>query len=300
MNERKRQVIMKAHQLFIDKGFHATSINDILEYSGISKGTFYNYFSSKNELLMELFKINYTQLEKERNELLIGQDSSDIDVFIKQIEMQIIMNRKNKLISLFEEIISSHDEELEQFFKSGQLRILKWIYNRFIDLFGENKKPYLLDCAIMFTGILNKNLYYYSLAYEESKKVRIQDVIRYSLNRIIQIAKDVEFTNESLFSPNLLEQWLPEMNRDRMDDQQLLYRTILAMKKSLMTQKDKSHFIELLDFIYEELMIKDEPRFFLVTIAVEKLKIEGDIFHSLEVKKLEDLIAKRIEKVKNK
>ncbi|WP_033826452.1 TetR/AcrR family transcriptional regulator [Bacillus andreraoultii] len=298
MNERKKQVILKAHQLFIDKGFHATSINDILEYSGISKGTFYNYFSSKNELLMELFKINYTQLEKKRNELLIGQDPSDINIFIKQIEMQIVMNRKNKLISLFEEIVASHDEELKQFFNSGQLRILKWIYNRFIDLFGDNKKPYLLDCAIMFTGILNKNLNYYSLAYEESSKVRIQDVIRYSLNRIIQIVREVEITNESLFSPHLLEQWLPESSMNRMDDQQLLYRTILAMKKSVMTQKDKTHFIELLDFIYEELVVEDEPRFFLVSIALEKLKEESSTLNLKEIKQLEDIITIRIEKGK--
>lgn len=47
MHERKKQVLRAAHQLFIDKGFHQTSINDIIEYSDISKGTFYNYFSSK-------------------------------------------------------------------------------------------------------------------------------------------------------------------------------------------------------------------------------------------------------------
>ena len=73
-----------AHQLFIDKGFHATSINDIIEYSGISKGTFYNYFSSKNELIIELFKTNYKQLEKDRNDLLIGQDPANFEIFIKQ------------------------------------------------------------------------------------------------------------------------------------------------------------------------------------------------------------------------
>ena len=55
MNDRKQHVINKAHQLFIDKGFQATSIQDILDYSGISKGTFYNYFSSKNELLIAIF-----------------------------------------------------------------------------------------------------------------------------------------------------------------------------------------------------------------------------------------------------
>ena len=46
MNDRKQHVVHMAHQLFINKGVQSTSVQDIFEYSGISKGTFYNYFSS--------------------------------------------------------------------------------------------------------------------------------------------------------------------------------------------------------------------------------------------------------------
>ena len=66
MNDRKQHVIKMAHQLFIERGFQNTSIQDILEYSGISKGTFYNYFSSKNELLIALFKEIFKRIKKER------------------------------------------------------------------------------------------------------------------------------------------------------------------------------------------------------------------------------------------
>ena len=102
MNERKQKVIKKAHQLFIDKGFYNTSINDILDYSSISKGTFYNYFSSKNELLMEIFKTMYKDVEIERNDLLIGKDPTDKEIFIKQMELHIEMNRTYKLNFLFD------------------------------------------------------------------------------------------------------------------------------------------------------------------------------------------------------
>lgn len=44
MNKRKMHVIDTARELFIKHGYHATSIQDILEASGISKGSFYNYF----------------------------------------------------------------------------------------------------------------------------------------------------------------------------------------------------------------------------------------------------------------
>ncbi|WP_246483829.1 TetR/AcrR family transcriptional regulator [Heyndrickxia vini] len=87
MKSRKQHVMTVAHQLFIHKGFQATSIQDILEGSSISKGTFYNYFPSKNELLLAIFADSYNELEKKREKLLIGQNRSDIEIFIKQIEL---------------------------------------------------------------------------------------------------------------------------------------------------------------------------------------------------------------------
>lgn len=55
MNKRKMHVIDTARELFIKHGYHATSIQDILEASGISKGSFYNYFSTKSELFQSVF-----------------------------------------------------------------------------------------------------------------------------------------------------------------------------------------------------------------------------------------------------
>ncbi|WP_052137929.1 TetR/AcrR family transcriptional regulator [Heyndrickxia ginsengihumi] len=60
MNDRKQHVMNIARQLFVNNGFQTTSIQEIIEQSGISKGTFYNYFSSKKNYssvsLMTLMK----------------------------------------------------------------------------------------------------------------------------------------------------------------------------------------------------------------------------------------------------
>ncbi|MGK3113465.1 TetR/AcrR family transcriptional regulator [Candidatus Pantoea formicae] len=40
--------------LFINKGFEATTISEIVRDAGVAKGTFYHYFSSKNEMLAAL------------------------------------------------------------------------------------------------------------------------------------------------------------------------------------------------------------------------------------------------------
>lgn len=43
-----------AQQLFIDKGYDATTVSDIVRDAEVAKGTFYHYFTSKNEILSAL------------------------------------------------------------------------------------------------------------------------------------------------------------------------------------------------------------------------------------------------------
>lgn len=290
MNNRKEQVINKAHQLFIDKGFQATSIQDILDYSGISKGTFYNYFSSKNELLIAIFKNVFNKVEQGRNELLIGQDPSNIEIFVKQIELQLKTNKVNKMISLIEEVYFSNDEYLKQFIKQSYLNSVKWLYVRFIDLFGVNKKPYLLDCAIMFTGILQHNLKYHNFANEFDNNM--EKIVRYCVNRIVKIVEEVSESGEQLLQPELYDKLFGDCKKTDQALQKQLYHIVLTLKKSLCQyeQQDFTKFTELLDFIQEELIDSKNPRKFLIESAVHSLKTGQKVFENKELQKLEQVV----------
>ncbi|MFW0781331.1 TetR/AcrR family transcriptional regulator [Rossellomorea marisflavi] len=286
MKDRKLHVIKMSHQLFIEKGFLATSIQDILNYSGISKGTFYNYFSSKNELLMELFKSIYIKLEKERNDLLIGQSADDLDIFIQQIELQVATNRSNKLLTLFDEVVVLHDEDLKEFFHRGQLRMLRWYYQRFIDLFGEENKTYLLDCTIMFIGILHQNLKYHAFAFEGSD-ANLHSVVQYSVNRIVRVVEEAAESREQLFDYELIDQWMPDFRDQDPDFQKELHHAILSMKQQPLC--DTPRYTELLEFIRDEMLHHPKPRRFLVESAMDTLR-QNDRFSEEALDKLNLLI----------
>lgn len=53
---RKEQVLLAAASLFSNQGFESTSMAQICEEAGVSKGLIYHHFRSKNEILRELFK----------------------------------------------------------------------------------------------------------------------------------------------------------------------------------------------------------------------------------------------------
>lgn len=67
----REKIIDAAWQLFYDKGYEQTSVEDIIRLSGTSKGSFYHYFESKDSLmgsLSYLFDRRYDELESELDE----------------------------------------------------------------------------------------------------------------------------------------------------------------------------------------------------------------------------------------
>jgi len=51
MQETRDRIIASAVELFEKKGYHSTTIQEIGEKAGVSKGAVFHYFSSKNEIL---------------------------------------------------------------------------------------------------------------------------------------------------------------------------------------------------------------------------------------------------------
>ena len=60
----KNKIFAEALELFINKGFSA-SVNEIILKTGIAKGTFYYYFNTKEELIVELYKKLMFEIEAE-------------------------------------------------------------------------------------------------------------------------------------------------------------------------------------------------------------------------------------------
>jgi len=89
----KQQIVSAAWQLFYEKGYNGTTVDDIIALSETSKGSFYYYFSSKDELLNTLADI----LDK-KYEALEERMTSDMDCFEKLLfinyEMHCMMGEK--------------------------------------------------------------------------------------------------------------------------------------------------------------------------------------------------------------
>ena len=88
MNKTKRKIFEASMKLFAEKGYDATSVEEITATVGVAKGTLYYHFSSKEEI--------YNFLLEEGTKLLIN----NIDVKVSKLDNSIDKLRSIVLLQL--------------------------------------------------------------------------------------------------------------------------------------------------------------------------------------------------------
>ncbi|WP_096272534.1 TetR/AcrR family transcriptional regulator [Paucisalibacillus globulus] len=155
MNERKRKVANIALNLFIEKGFQQTSIQEIINSANISKGTFYNYFTSKNDCIAEILENIRYEASQQRVAMQIGKDPKNREVLIEQITIIMKLNKENNLQSLFENILSTNQVELKKLVLQHRVIEMEWLANRLVDVLGEDIQEYATEATVLFFGMLH-------------------------------------------------------------------------------------------------------------------------------------------------
>lgn len=66
-----------AARLFSQRGFHSTSVSDIVDELGVGKGVFYWYFPSKDELFIEILRAAHQELRR-RQRAALGDEPDPV------------------------------------------------------------------------------------------------------------------------------------------------------------------------------------------------------------------------------
>lgn len=68
------RLVEVALQLFAEKGFESTSVQDVVAAAGVTKGAMYHYFHSKDDLLAEIYA-RVLRLQMERLEAFVDSEA---------------------------------------------------------------------------------------------------------------------------------------------------------------------------------------------------------------------------------
>lgn len=81
---RPQELLAAALDLFVERGFAATRLDDVAKAAGVSKGTLYLYFSSKEDLFKAVVRESIVPLIGEA-EGMIGEFSGDSEELFRTV-----------------------------------------------------------------------------------------------------------------------------------------------------------------------------------------------------------------------
>lgn len=180
---KKRDFILeKAKELFIQKGYAGTSMDDLVRYSGVSKGSIYYHFKSKDELFLQL-------IAKDTQEWLVSWQEKEkkyttFSEKLHGIAMHYLEDFHNPLQKVVEEYLFAQPIQTDFFEHAmGTIKAKRRAYE---EIFQEalRSREIEVDCieelTYIFSGLLDGlSTLYYEKSQEELRELYRQAVTHF-------------------------------------------------------------------------------------------------------------------------
>ncbi|MEY9864851.1 AcrR family transcriptional regulator [Peribacillus sp. B2I2] len=197
MNEKHKMIIDKSVELFAEKGYHATSVQEIAEKCGIAKGSFYNYFKSKEELLVSIFKYYYEALTDSLLDLELDASLSSKDKFLRQITVHIehVTGNTNLIKMMMQEQMIHISKELDRFLHYIHEEGMIWFKRKIIELYPGLSADLLPDCTIMLDSLFKG---YIGILIRKKNAFEVELLPNFILNRMDSIIASLQIMDDPL------------------------------------------------------------------------------------------------------
>ncbi|EJX6887506.1 TetR/AcrR family transcriptional regulator [Listeria monocytogenes] len=189
MKEKKQRIIKSAKEVFQKQGYLKTSVQDMVDAAGISKGTFYNYFTSKEELAIVIFKQEYSVLHQ-RLEYTMGLDGTKKDNFTECLKIIIHFYTENGEILNITFSQTMIDDDFNAFLQNVRLKNMEWVKNQLLEVYGKETEPYINDITMLLSGMAA--MYVFASGSKNVDSGLIERAIPYVVRRLEELNVGIE------------------------------------------------------------------------------------------------------------
>ncbi len=125
--EKRRSIALSSRELLLEHGIKNITISKIAECAGVGKGTIYEYFSNKEDIVFEIISVFIAEHEKKLY-ALIDEDISTKDKIRKLLTMLYDSADAEKQLSIYREFLAisltSDVEEMLEFSQACRVRFM--------------------------------------------------------------------------------------------------------------------------------------------------------------------------------
>jgi AcrR family transcriptional regulator len=177
MEHPKREMLKMAAKLFEEKGYHKCSLQDIVQPLGLTKGSFYYYFSSKEELLYNIHdEMVAFSLEKlEELSAQSGLRAEDKLYIIVKCMLLTIHHYRSHVAVFFQEKKYLNPDDLEKI-RAKRKRFADMVYHLLAEDYEKGRFKSDLDLKVVILGIFGMCNWAYQW-YEYEGRLDIEAII---------------------------------------------------------------------------------------------------------------------------
>ncbi|RME89930.1 MAG: TetR/AcrR family transcriptional regulator [Candidatus Hydrogenedentota bacterium] len=114
----REKILEAAREIFSEKGYHGTTVSDIIGKVGMAQGSFYNYFENKRSIFMELLEDFISKVEQAASSFHVNdvKDRNTYTVMAVSIAAAIgyVFQENEKLARIFFHEAMGIDEEINE------------------------------------------------------------------------------------------------------------------------------------------------------------------------------------------
>ncbi|EAG7652937.1 TetR/AcrR family transcriptional regulator [Listeria monocytogenes] len=288
MKEKKQRIIKSAKEVFQKQGYLKMSVQDMVDAAGISKGTFYNYFTSKEELAIVIFKQEYSVLHQ-RLEYTMAQDGAKKDNFTECLKIIIHFYTENGEILNITFSQTMIDDDFNAFLQNVRLKNMEWVKYQLLEVYGEETKPYINDITMLLSGMAA--MYVFASGSKNVNTGLIERAIPYVVRRLDALVKDILESGEIVFTEADTENLVPDQTMIRKKRLAKLRESLeelnVGIENADIADSDKWQYKESMNALVGEINNNEAPRDFMVQGTLLYLKQHVPASLTKEVNKLE-------------
>ncbi len=154
MDEKSIHIIEESIKLFAKKGFSSTSVQEIANECGISKGAFYLHFKSKDALLLELFNHFYHQIQRKIDDV----QSEELDPRTKfkeqlRITFEEIADHREFIIMQIREQAIPFNDHIDDFLTKMRFNTYLFYKRQLLSMYGKEIDAAVWEVSLIIHGI---------------------------------------------------------------------------------------------------------------------------------------------------
>lgn len=197
---KKKKIVDKAWELFAKNGYKETKVEDITKDLGISKGSFYTYFATKDELLYEVLGKIKKEINRNLENINVNQVPEKVlEDYVKAKMNYVVKILNNMRLNSVEKY--SIDPKLRNFFEELKEKSTDFIKINIVEKFNsKNGNKYNADVISEFILISIEEFLYDEFVLKNFQKMKDDDLINIQNTRKVEnsLKEIIKFINNAL------------------------------------------------------------------------------------------------------